>query len=96
MSDERTTGQPRRAGQDVANPSGLLLGAVQMLVHIGQKDIAEKVHNAWLKTLEDGVHTYDIYDEQVSKQKVGTRAFADAVIERLGQQPGRLAAATGR
>ncbi|OLY93935.1 isocitrate dehydrogenase [Cnuella takakiae] len=78
---------PRRAGQDLANPSGLLLGAVQMLVHIGQHDIAEKVHNAWLRTMEDGIHTYDIFKEISSKQKVGTRAFADAVIERLGQQP---------
>src|SRR6266851_5406555 len=50
---------PRRAGQNLANPSGLLLGAVMMLVHIGQPDIAAKVHNAWLRTLEDGVHTYD-------------------------------------
>src|SRR6187549_98305 len=62
---------PRRAGQNLANPSGLLLGAVMMLVHIGQMDIAERVHNAWLKTLEDGIHTYDIYDDKVSKQKVG-------------------------
>ncbi|NBU65050.1 MAG: NADP-dependent isocitrate dehydrogenase, partial [Chloroflexia bacterium] len=46
---------PRRAGQNMANPSGLLLGAVQMLVHIGQAEVAEKVQNAWLKTLEDGV-----------------------------------------
>src|SRR6186713_2383390 len=47
---------PRRAGQNLANPSGLLLGAVLMLVHIGQPDAAANVHNAWLKTLEDGVH----------------------------------------
>src|SRR5205085_10929178 len=56
---------PRRAGQNVANPSGLLLGAVMMLVHIGQTDVAEHVHNAWLSTIEDGVHTYDIYSEGV-------------------------------
>ena len=78
---------PRRAGQDVANPSGLMLAAVQMLVHIGQGDVATKMHNAWLRTIEDGVHTYDIYDSSVSKQKVGTLAFADAVIERLGSEP---------
>lgn len=81
---------PRRAGQNVANPSGLLLGAVQMLVHIGQGDVAAKVHNAWLRTLEDGLHTYDIYEEGKSKQKVGTREFADAVIARLGQLPDRF------
>ena len=83
---------PRRAGQNLANPSGLLLGAVQMLVHIGQGDIAEKVHNAWLKTLEEGVHTYDIFKEGISKIKVGTKEFADAVIERIGQKPTQLKA----
>jgi isocitrate dehydrogenase len=81
---------PRRAGQNMANPSGLLLGAVMMLVHIGQADVAEKVHNAWLCALEDGVHTYDIFKEGVSTEKVGTREFADAVIARLGKMPQNL------
>ena len=48
---------------------------------------AERVHNAWLRAIEDGIHTYDIYDEKVSKQKVGTKEFAEAVVERLGQTP---------
>lgn len=81
---------PRRAGQNLANPSGLLMGAIMMLVHIGQPDVAERVQNAWLKTIEDGVHTYDIYDPQTSTQKVGTKEFADAVIARLGQMPEKL------
>lgn len=81
---------PRRANQNLANPSGLLQGAILMLVHIGQNDVAEKVQNAWLKTIEDGIHTYDIFKEGISKQKVGTKEFADAVIERLGQKPGQL------
>jgi isocitrate dehydrogenase len=81
---------PRRAGQDVANPSGLLLGAVMMLVHIGQGDVAERVHNAWLRTLEDGIGTYDIAPQGATP--VGTRAFADAVADRLGETPRRLAA----
>jgi isocitrate dehydrogenase len=78
---------PRRAGQDLANPSGLLLGAVMMLVHIDQPDVAGRVHNAWLRALEDGLHTYDIYKEGVSKKKVGTREFAQAVVARVGQKP---------
>lgn len=84
---------PRRAGQNLANPSGLLLGAVQMLVHMGQGEVAAKVHNAWLKTIEDGIHTYDIYRENVSRKKVGTQQFAQAVIERLGEKPEALKAA---
>ncbi|MEZ4830237.1 MAG: NADP-dependent isocitrate dehydrogenase [Bacteroidia bacterium] len=78
---------PDIAGLNVANPSGLLQGAVMMLNHIGQTAVAETVQNAWLKTIEDGIHTTDIYREGLSKQKVGTRQFADAVIERLGQKP---------
>ena len=83
---------PRRAGQNLANPSGLLLGAVLMLVHINQPEAAEKVHNAWLRTIEDGIHTYDIFAEGVSTQKVGTKEFACAVIARLGQKPNTLKA----
>ncbi len=81
---------PRRAGQNLANPSGLLLGGVMMLVHIGQWEAAERVHNAWLRTLEDGIHTYDIFEESVSKQKVGTKEFAHAVVARMGQKPEKL------
>jgi len=81
---------PRRAGQNLANPSGLLQGAVQMLSHIGQTEVAEKVQNAWLKTIEDGIHTYDIFKEGNSKQKVGTHEFALAVINNLGKKPATL------
>jgi isocitrate dehydrogenase len=83
---------PRRAGQNLANPSGLLLGGVLMLVHLNQPDIAERVHNAWLSTMEDGVHTYDIYKEGTSKQKVGTKEFGEAVAARLGKTPHTLKA----
>ena len=81
---------PDIAGQGIANPSGLILGAIQMLVHVGQGDVAAKIHNAWLKTIEDGIHTGDIYQEETSKEKVGTDAFTAAVIERLGQTPSTL------
>ncbi len=84
---------PRRAGQNLANPSGLLLAAVMMLVHIQQPQVAETVHNAWLRTIEEGVHTYDIFQENVSREKVGTAQFADAVIARIGKSPARLAPA---
>lgn len=78
---------PDIAGKNIANPSGLLQAAIQMLVHINQPESASLIENAWLKTLEDGVHTGDIYTASLSKKKVGTQEFADAVIERLGQKP---------
>ncbi len=81
---------PRRAGQNVANPSGLILASVLMLVHIGLPEYATLIQNAWLKTIEDGVHTYDIFKKGVSKQQVGTKEFAEAVIERLGKKPSQL------
>jgi isocitrate dehydrogenase len=84
---------PDIAGQDKANPSGLLLGALQMLTHIGQGEIAVKIQNAWLRTIEEGIHTADIFNENNSVQRVGTQAFADAVIARLGQMPRFLKAA---
>ncbi|MDX2191107.1 MAG: NADP-dependent isocitrate dehydrogenase [Bacteroidota bacterium] len=81
---------PRRAGQNLANPSGLLQGAIMMLNHIGQTEVAEKVQNAWLKTIEDGIHTYDIFKEGISTQKVGTKEFAKAVIANIGEKPKTL------
>ena len=81
---------PLIAGQNIANPSGLLQGAIMMLDHIGQTKVAEKIQNAWLKTLEDGIHTPDIFKTGTSKRKVGTKEFAKAVIENLGKKPNVL------
>lgn len=81
---------PDIAGQNIANPSGLLNGANMMLVQLGKADKAELIQNAWLKTLEDGIHTGDIYSAKHSTERVGTKEFADAVIERLGQKPSKL------
>lgn len=81
---------PDIAGKNIANPSGLLQGAVIMLNHIGQGQIASKIQNAWLKTIEDGIHTADIFNEKISKQKVGTSQFANAVIDNIGKLPRSL------
>ena len=83
---------PDIAGRGVANPSGMLNGAVMMLVHLGMPRVAERVHNAWLATLEAGVHTADVFQERTSARQVTTDQFADAVIERLGERPQTLRA----
>lgn len=83
---------PRRAGQNMANPSGLLLASVMMLVYLGETEIAERIHNAWLRTIEEGFHTYDIYQEAASREKMGTKEFAQAVGKYLGQKPQNLPA----
>ena len=81
---------PDIAGKGIANPSGLLNGAIMMLVHIGQPETAQLVQNALLRTIEDGIHTGDIASEHKTTRRVGTSDFADAVIERLGQDPEHL------
>jgi len=81
---------PDIAGKGVANPSGLLLGATQMLEHLGLSEVAETVKNAWLTTLEDGIHPSDIFRPGVSTRQVGTDGFTNAVIERLGETPRQL------
>lgn len=81
---------PDIAGKNIANPSGLINAAVMMLTQIGQVDIADKIKNAWLATIEDGIHTADIFKEGWSKKKASTEEFADAVISRLGVAPSNL------
>ncbi len=81
---------PDIAGRGIANPSGMLLAATQMLVHLGHSEVAESIENAWLATLEDGIHTADIYRDGLSEREVGTDAFTNAVIERLGTTPNSL------
>lgn len=81
---------PDIGGKNIANPSGLLQGAIMMLNHIGQTDVAERIQNAWLLTLEQGIHTSDIYNAETSTKKVGTKEFAEAVITNLGHKPTKL------
>jgi len=84
---------PPIAGKDIANPSGLINAAIMMLVHIGQPEVATTINNAWLCTMESGIHTSDIYRVGSSKDIVGTQDFAKAVIDNLGKTPTHLRAA---
>ncbi|QGR03841.1 isocitrate dehydrogenase [Ehrlichia ruminantium] len=81
---------PDIAGKNIANPSGLLNAALQMLIYLKKFNEAELIYNAFLKTLEDGVHTADIYQDGVSKEKVSTMDFARAVIENFGRSPSHI------
>ena len=81
---------PDIAGQKIANPSGLLNAAIMMLSHVGKTKVADTIKNAWLKTLEDGYHTADVYQENITKETVSTSEFADKVIENLGNKPSQL------
>lgn len=86
---------PTIAGKSIANPSGLILAGTLMLKHMGQGQVADRIENAWMKTIEDGMVTADIYSKEVSTQKLNTQEFAGAVIERLGTEPSRLKKSRG-
>lgn len=81
---------PDIAGKKIANPTGLLNAAIMMLIHIGEAEAASLIHNALLRTLEDGFHTADIYNPLISKKSCSTDEFADAVIDHLGQDPTKI------
>jgi len=81
---------PPLAGKNVANPSGLLLAAIMMLVHIQQPEVATRVHNAWLKTVEDRIFTPDLNNNDPKAKIVGTTEFTQEVIKRLGKTPSTL------
>ncbi|MGR3973236.1 MAG: NADP-dependent isocitrate dehydrogenase [Candidatus Rhabdochlamydia sp.] len=82
---------PKRAHQNSANPSGLLLASVMMLAYLKEFSVATCIHEAWLKTIEDGTHTYDIFNPNVSQLCMGTQEFAKAVVKNLGQKPQKMA-----
>ncbi|MBL8631582.1 MAG: NADP-dependent isocitrate dehydrogenase [Myxococcales bacterium] len=74
---------PTIAGQDRANPCAVLLSAVMMLRHLEEHAAAAQIEQAIYLALEEGVYTEDVRRDGC----VGTQAFADAVIRRLGQAP---------
>ena len=78
---------PDIAGRDIANPTALLKATAQMLLHMGMPEKAELIQNAWRSTIEAGFATGDIFQEGLSKKRLGTRDFAEAVIDHLGSKP---------
>jgi isocitrate dehydrogenase (NAD+) len=70
---------PKYAGQDKANPTAMILSGVLMLRHLGEQPAAERVEAAVRDVISEGKHTtYDLGGS------TGTRAYADAIIDRLG------------
>jgi isocitrate dehydrogenase len=76
---------PDIAGKGLANPTSLILSGLMMLRHIHMGREAAIIENALLATLESGIRTGDFGDK--SRAPVGTKAFAQAIIDNLGSQP---------
>ena len=69
---------PDIKGQNKANPTALLLSAIEMLKYIGENTYAEKIEKALFKTLSDGYKTADLGGT------LSTTEFTDNIIKNLG------------
>ena len=69
---------PDIKGQNKANPTALLLSAIEMLKYIGENNYAEKIEQALFKTLSEGSKTADLGGT------LSTTKFTDKIIENLG------------
>ncbi len=76
---------PDIAGKNIANPTSLLLSGIMMLRHLSMNEYADKIENALLYTLEQGVHTGDFGDKNIPTSD--TTQFANAIIKNLGKNP---------
>ena len=85
---------PDIAEQGKANPSGLLSAAVMMLRHLKMHEKANLIENAWLATIEAGIHTADLYSG-IGKL-VSTTEFTEAIIQNIGNKPKTLKASEKR
>ena len=71
---------PKHAGKNDANPTALILSAVMMLRHLGEREAADRIEGAVLSLFAGG--------ERVTRDIGGslcTSEFADAVIEEMSK-----------
>ena len=68
---------PDIKGQNKANPTALLLSAVEMLNYIGEKHYAQKIENALFKTLSGNIKTVDLGGN------ASTVEFTERIIKNL-------------
>lgn len=69
---------PKRAGQNLANPTATILSGVMMLRYLGELEAADRIERAVAKIIKEGKEvTYDLGGS------TGTKEFADAVIREM-------------
>lgn len=75
---------PRYKGLNKVNPCALILSAVLMLKHLGEKAAADKLENACASVIAEGKSvTYDMKADKNDPTAVGTSQMADAIIEKI-------------
>ena len=74
---------PKRAGQDQANPSALILSGRLMFEYIGWEDAGQLIRDAVEKTIDEGTVTYDLARQREDAEKVSTTEYAEKVVENI-------------
>ncbi len=68
---------PDIAGQDKANPTAMLMSAIEMLSYIGETEAAKRIKSALFETLKDDIKTADLGGDKTCSE------FTKAIIKRL-------------
>jgi len=74
---------PKYADKDVINPSSLMLSGAMMFEFLGWKEAAQLIENGIARTIQQKRVTYDLERLMPGGTKVGTSAFATAIIENM-------------
>jgi len=75
---------PKYADKDVINPSSVMLSGAMMFDFLGWSEAAKLIEDGIAKTIQQKRVTYDLERLMPGATKVGTAAFASAIIENMG------------
>ncbi|GAB3683160.1 NADP-dependent isocitrate dehydrogenase [Salinarchaeum chitinilyticum] len=74
---------PKRAGQNMANPTALILSGRLMFEYIGWQEAADLIHDAVEQTISNGKVTYDLERQLEGAEKLGTDEYADEIVQTI-------------
>jgi len=74
---------PKYADKDVINPGSVLLSGCMMFEHMGWRDVAKTIEDAFAKTIQQKKVTYDLERLMTGATKLKTSEFARAIVENM-------------
>ncbi|MGE5569281.1 MAG: isocitrate dehydrogenase (NADP(+)) [Rhodospirillales bacterium] len=77
---------PKYAGQDVINPSSVILSGVMMFSFMGWKEVAALIERGITETIRQKRVTYDLHRQMEGAVKLKTSEFAAAIVSNMAAQ----------
>jgi len=74
---------PKYAGKNMANPGSVILSGVMLLDYLGWQEAGKKITDALAKTIQQKTVTYDLERQMDGAVKLGTKEFAEAIVNNL-------------